>query len=340
MSVAKTIHVALASDENYFEGLLTTAWTIVRNCSRPQSIIFHILDGGISKSSFDYLQHRICRWGAQINSHYIDQDDNFGSFKAYHGSGRMTYARLLLPDLLPHISHIIYTDVDIIWVADIAELWDSLDPTAVIHYVPSQHTIKAELDWFANHNLSFEYGNRFCAGMIAINLTKFRQEKLHIKMLDAIVSSNGDVPCVDETVLNAFTFWRKDRQFLDGRWQHMSFGRKEPLEPKGFTLHFGTDAPWQSIHKYHHLLTDQHLIWHRFHAEARQISTWKSLRMPNGPFDIIACRTIFLLARYLPPVRAALRLALILRGKKQNLASLDLYMQPFDIRKVDRRLLP
>ena len=55
MSVAKTIHVALASDENYFEGLLTTAWTIVRNCSRPQSIIFHILDGGISKSSFDYI---------------------------------------------------------------------------------------------------------------------------------------------------------------------------------------------------------------------------------------------------------------------------------------------
>lgn len=334
------IHVTLASDSNYFEGLLTTTWSIARNCSRPANLVFHILDDGIPDDSFAFLKERIAHFGSSIDRIIVDQQSNFESFRPYHGTGRMTYARLLLPDLLPNVNQIIYTDVDIIWIADIAELWESLNPSAIIHCTPSNHTIKAELDWFSSYNLKFEYGKRFCAGMIVMNLAKFRKESLHIKMLDAIAASDGNVPCCDETVLNAFTFWRADRMYLDPRWQHMSFGRTTPLEANGFTLHFGTDAPWQSIHKYHHLLTDQHIIWHRFHAEARQISVWQSMRMPNGVLDIIFCRALFLAARYCGPVRGLLRLALTLTGKRANISALNLYMLPFDTRNVNRKLLP
>lgn len=45
------IQVALSSDDNYFVGLLTTAWSIARNCSRPHNLIFHIIDGGISDAN-------------------------------------------------------------------------------------------------------------------------------------------------------------------------------------------------------------------------------------------------------------------------------------------------
>lgn len=334
------IHIALSSDENYFEGLLTTAWSIARNCSRAHDLVFHILDGGISETNWQFLKSRLSRYNCSVCRHTIDQQKHFGSFRTYHGTGRMAYARLILPDLLPDVDSTIYSDVDIVWIADIAELWDELDPNAIIHCTPSRHTIKAELDWFEKHGYKFEFGKRFCSGMIAMNLAKFRKESLHVKMLDAIAASNGNVPCVDETVLNALTFWRNDRAYLDGRWQHMSYGRTTPLEANGFTLHFGTDAPWQSIHKYHHLLTDQHIIWHRFHAEARQISVWRSMRMPNGVLDIILCRTLFLAARYCGLVRGLLRLVLTLTGKRGNISALNLYMLPFDTRNVNRKLLP
>lgn len=337
---SNVIHVALASDNNYFEGLLTTMWSIARNCSRPSSLVFHVLDGGIPDDSFAYLKDRITHFGSTVDRITIDQQRNFGSFRTYHGTGRMTYARLLLPDLLPTVDQIVYTDVDIVWIVDIAELWDSLDPNAIIHCTPSNHTIKAELEWYTAHNFQFEFGKRFCAGMIVMNLAKFRKESLHVKMLETIAASNGNVPCVDETVLNALTFWRDDRAYLDGRWQHMSYGRTTPLEANGFTLHFGTDAPWQSIHKYHHLLTDQHIIWHRFHADARQISVWRSMRMPNGVLDIILCRTLFLAARYCGLVRGLLRLVLTITGKRGNISALNAYMLPFDIGNVNKRFLP
>ena len=335
------IHVALASDDNYFEGLLTTAWTIVRNCSRPGDVVLHILDGGISQDHWALLTDRLASFGCAIDRLKVDQGSSFGGFRSYHGGGKMTYARLLLPDLLPTTAQIVYSDVDIIWLADIAELWDSLDPDAIIHCTPSKHTIPAELEWFERYGYKFEYGKRFCAGMIAMNLAKFRAESLHHKMLKAIERSNGNTPCVDETVLNALTFWREDRGYLDPRWQHMSFGQLKPLEPNGFVLHFGTDAPWQSVHKYHHLLTNQHLIWHGFHAEARQITRWQSMRMCNSILDIVCCRTLYVLGSRNKIGRAILQFLLWLKNKSDSISYIDMYLRPFVIPDDFRRkLLP
>lgn len=334
------IHVALAADDNYFEGLLTTAWTIARNCSRPADLVLHILDGGIASENWHYLESRISPFGSTIDRIVIDDAQAFATFRAYHGNSRMTYARLLLPDLLPDVQQIIYSDVDTLWVVDIAELWDSLDLNAIIHCTPSKNSPPAEVEWCARYGYTFEHGSRFCAGMVALNLEKFRTEGLHHKMLDALAACGGKAPCNDETVLNALVFGRKDRGFLPNRWQHMSAGQTKPLESNGCVIHYLVDTPWQSIHKYHHLFTDAHVLWHRFHAEARQISVWQSMRMPNSALDIIMCRALFLCARYCGLVRGLLRLVLTLTGKRGNISALNVYMLPFDIKNVNQRLLP
>ena len=335
-----TIHIALAADDNYFEGLLTTAWSIVRNCSRPKSLVFHILDGGIDDEHWQVLKNRISSFGCSLQQIRIDQTKSFGSFKSYHGGGKMTYARLLLPDLLPNVKQIIYSDVDILWAVDIAELWDALDPSAIIHCTPSNLSSPLEIEWCNRYGYTFERGTRFCAGMIVLNLDKFRSEDLHHKMLAALEACGGKAPCNDETVLNALVFGRKDRGFLPSRWQHMSAGQTKPLESNGCVIHYLMDTPWQSIHKYHHLLTDAHILWHRFHAEARQISVWQSMRMPNSALDIIMCRALFLCARYCGLVRGLLRLMLTLTGKRSNISALNAYMLPFDFKNVNLKLLP
>lgn len=270
----------------------------------------------------------------------IDHASTFAGFREYHGSSRMTYARLLLPDLLPQVKQIIYSDVDILWTADIAELWDSLDPDAVIHCTPSKHSPPKEIEWCKQYGYTFEHGMRFCAGIVVFNLEKFRAENLHRKMLAALEACGGHAPCNDETVLNALTFGRKDRGFLPARWQHMSAGQIKPLESDGCVIHYLMDTPWQSIHKYHHLMTDAHILWHRFHAEARQISVWRSMRMSNSPLDIIFCRALYLGASHIGIVRAFLRRILILKGKRDNLSALDPYMMPFDTSKINQRYLP
>lgn len=340
MNSRRDIHVALASDENYFEGLLTTAWSIARNCSRPEDLVLHILDGGISASSWDFLISRLASFKSTINRIPVDQKASFDGFKAYRGTGRMTYARLLLPDLLPQTENIIYSDVDIVWIVDIAELWDALDASAVLHFVAKKNRHEPEVEWFEQNGFKFEQQNRFSAGMIVMNLRKFREEKLHIKMLDAITNSNGDVPCYDETALNAFMFGRHDRCEIHKRWQRLSGGRQDDLEHDGFVLHYGSDAPWRSIHTYHHFLNDQHLIWHRFHAEARSITTWQSLRMFNSPLDIISCRLLYLMAANSALFLKFLHLVMTIKGNKQKIPCLDAYAVKMPFKNVRPKLMP
>ena len=334
------IHVAFASDDNYFEGLLTSAWTAVRNCSRPKDLVFHVLDGGVTSEHWALLSRRLSPSGCILDRIVIDDARSFASFQSYHGNSRMTYSRLLLPDLLPDVRQVIYSDVDILWVVDIAELWDSLDPNAIVHCTPSQHSPEAEIEWCAHFGYTFERGSRFCAGMVVLNLEKFRAEGLHRKMLDALAACGGKAPCNDETVLNALVFGRKDRGFLPNRWQHMSAGQTKPLESNGCVIHYLVDTPWQSIHKYHHLLTDAHILWHRFHAEARQITVWQSMRESNRFCDILFCRALYLAASKFSPVRTVLRLALAFKGNRANIGALNPYMIPFDFTKIDRRFLP
>ena len=120
----------------------------------------------------------------------------------------------------------------------------------------------------------------------------------------------------------------------------MSGGKQGELETNGFVIHYGSDAPWQSLHKYHHLLTDAHLIWHRFHAEVRQCSVWHSMRMANGWSDIIFCRALYVLGANVGIFKRLLHAAMIARGLRNNIVCLDCYLERFDTSRVNKSLLP
>lgn len=324
------IHVAMASDERYFEGLLTATWSMARFCSRPHTLVFHILNGGISQQNLTTLSKTLSPFGCRLDIITIDPTRTFLNFKAYHG-GTMTYARLLLPDLLPHVDQIIYTDVDVLWLGDSAELWDSLSSEALLHVVPGcENEPKEEVDWFKSHQFPYQEGRRFCAGMIAMNLKKFRRERLQEKMLESLRAENGNIPYNDETLLNAYAYGRNDIRDLAPEWQ-LTSGHCRTLSQEPAIIHFIDDAPWRSLHSTHHLLTNPILLWHRIHANLRGISTWRSLRNTNSSTSVILCRTLFLAATIFPPVRAALYLYLTLIGKRDGIACLRKFLVPYKL---------
>lgn len=331
-----TIHVALASDNNYFEGLLTTAWSIARNCSRKNNLVLHILNGGINEKSLRYLRSLLSPLGCETDIINIDQSASFKGFKPYHGNGTMTYARLLLPDLLPTVSSVIYSDVDMLWLADIAELWDTANHNSILNYVANRSApIPEEKKWFLDNGFAYNQPEMFCAGMIVLNLDKFRNERLHLKMLKTIQDNDGNLPLCDETVLKAHMFGRSDKTPLPYRWLEASGGKRD-WSCDGFAVHFCADAPWKGIRHTHHMITDHHMLWHRYHAEARNISLWESLRECNRLLDIVIGRPLYLAATNLAPVRAILHLAMIIRGKKGNIPCLDFYMRKFKLPKSTR----
>lgn len=333
-----SIHVALASDNNYFEGLLTTAVTIATNCSRSRDLVFHILDKGISREKVDFLLENLKRYDCKISVLDITNEHQISGFKPYHGS-TVPYARLLLPDLLPSVNQVIYSDVDILWLIDIAELWDSLDGNAVMHYVPPHpnafHSERSiESDWLIKNGFQPKMERRFCSGMIVMNLQKFRAEKLHHQMLAVLDKNDGHAPNDDETILNAFMFSRNDTKAIDFKWQIGTGNTKAIPKDLKVVLHYAADTPWKTIHQNHHMVTDAIFLWHKIHASIRKITPWQSLRQCNSPFDIITGRLLYLAASNFSFIRCLLRAVLTMRGHREGIPRLNAFMTKSNIKKL------
>lgn len=326
-----TIHVALASDNNYFEGLLVTAWTIARYCSRSSDITFHILNGGISQDNLDFLHNTIAPMGSSLDLIAIDQDVQLKGFGTWHGNSSMAYARLLLPDLLPAVHHIIYTDVDFIWLGDIAKLWAKRKDDLLLQHVSERAKGRdkisdVELQWATERGMTFNHKKYFCTGMLLMNLDMFRKEDLHKKVIRFLLENNGTAPYADQTALNLFTAHRNDTGYLTKNWQ------TETGDPVGcavnddLAIHYAGDTPWKSIQLVHHMLTDSHILWHHIHAQLRGISIWKSLRSYNSALGIFFSRILYLLASNSSAVRSLIRLYMKLRYHAQDTYYLDSYM--------------
>ena len=335
------IHIALASDNNYFEGLVTTAVSIAANCSRPREIVFHVLDGGLTEDNIMFFKSTLARWNCQISFVDIAGTSAISGFRTYHGS-TMTYARILLPGLLPDVEWIVYSDVDILWFADVAELWDGLDKKAIVHYVPPnpdsfRQDRSVETEWLVRNGFQSRPERRFNAGMIVLNLRQFRTERLQEKMLRMIEENGGHAPNVDETILNAFMSERDDTRPIDFKWQIGTGPAKSVPADLEFVLHYAADTPWKTIHANHHMLTDSILLWHKVHAQVRNMSTWRSLRSCNGATDIVLGRALYLSASNAQIVRGLLLALLLLRGHGKGRSLLKAFMAKSNVGKMLRR---
>ncbi len=315
------IHVVLASDNNYFEGLLTAAVSISVNCSRRNLLKIHVLDGGITDENWSSLEAMVRNCGSQISRIVVRQEDHFSGLGTYHGSGRMTYARLLIPDLLPDISQVIYSDVDVLWLSDVAKLWDGIDQDTCLGYVQPlgasfSRLSEASLDWYKENGCVNHEANHFCAGVIVMNIKKFRDEELHHQMLELLSRYCGNVPSCDEGAINAFMCGRPDVQCLPSNWQ-IGTGDVYLVDNAdvGLVLHYACDTPWRSLHSVHHMLTDSLLLWHRIHALIRGTTVWSSIRCGDSTFGVIVGRMLYIAASRFPPFRWMVELAMLCKGR-------------------------
>lgn len=312
------IHIALASDDNYFRGLLVTVASIVKSCSAPDRIVFHVLDGGILDDNWRFLCGHIEKFKAQVNRVDVDQN-KFSQFTSWHGNGRMTYARLLLPELLADVQHVIYSDVDFLWIDDIAKLWDLRKDDLFLQYVRlterSPQCFGIEDEWLNKHRLTIDADSYFCAGMVIMNLEMLRKHKLHIRVLDVLQNNGGDAPFADQTALNVVFSKIKKKDVLPDKWQQMTSDRNVFRNGSSAVLHYAGDCPWSPLKCTNHFLTDLHILWHLSYSRIVGISVWQSLRKDNSPLMIVVGRFLFLSVCHCGFIKRMLKKYLQIQGK-------------------------
>ena len=106
------------ADERFFPGLAVAVASAVAAASGAFDYHFLIVDGGLAPDSLDGLARTLAAIGARrgiratLEPLVIDQN-RLQALPERRGS-RMTYAKLVLPEILPALDSIIYLDADIL----------------------------------------------------------------------------------------------------------------------------------------------------------------------------------------------------------------------------------
>ena len=293
MAKQDRIQVALASDERYFEGLLVTAGSIALHASPDRDIDLHVIDGGISDNSFHFLLDTLQRLNPRIACHRLFPDKAiFDRLPSYCGS-KMTFLRILLPELLAGVDSVIYCDVDFLWCHDIARLWDLRRSDVILQSVSEllDKTLATEERWGKEQAIDLHLDTYFCAGLCLFNLARMRACGTFSAFMD-FIARHKDVQFADQSVLNAILRSNEDYALLPLEWQRYTYNIRQEHVDQPFVLHYAGATPWSTTR----ILSDAVLLWFRFDAKLRRQSTWKSVRRYYSPFKVFGSRLFFLVA--------------------------------------------
>lgn len=122
-SRSSSLQIALACDDRYAMPLATTVRSIVDHNSAHWPVSFHILSHGISEENQGRVESSLPPDSASINWIPVSLS-RFDCFSTMGHISLATFARLLLPELLPpSVERVLYLDCDVLVLADLAELW-------------------------------------------------------------------------------------------------------------------------------------------------------------------------------------------------------------------------
>ena len=191
-----------------------------------------------------------------------NQAHQFTELKSLHGN-TFTYSKLLLAELVP-CDKVLYLDIDIVVNLDIKELDPfllDLDDYLIMANVERGVKESLEKEFFIQ-DLKLSNINYFNAGVLLVNLSKWRRIGLTQVLLNFANEHRDKLKCADQTVINGAI----DEQEIGCIPNRFNF-RVENNLPKGTydnstnILHFyGRPKPWdilaELIHPHHKLFSN------------------------------------------------------------------------------------
>ena len=220
------IPVALAADNNFIPYLAVTLKSIIDNSNTKNNYDVLILSSDISESNKKLIQ-LLAKECKNFSIRFINPKRYLQSFSPFlHGHfGHIeTYYRLLLPQLLPEYSKIIYLDSDMVVLDDIAKIFETdvsekllaacRDADSAGLYNGCQVGKKNYIDNILQLKRPYDY---FQAGTILLNLEEFRKTYSLEELLEFSASEEWQLQ--DQDVLNKLCEGRI--AYLDMSWNVM-----------------------------------------------------------------------------------------------------------------------
>lgn len=288
-------NIVFCTDANYVQHLCVSLLSLLKN-NKNLNFNIYIINCDIDKSNFEKINKISSTHRCKIINLQIDEE-KFNDLKMSPHLSKATYFRLSIPELID-LDKVLYLDVDIIVTGSIIELYsielDDYYVGAVIDY-----TVETLEDQYFNRLKMKESSHYFNAGIMLINVSKWKSNHLKDKVIDYTEKYPERIHYADQCGLNAV---------IDGDWkildikfnlQSFFFSKKNIVRQNTFLnnsilaakqspiiIHFsGPDKPWQ--------IRDSHPY---------KMLYWKYLMLTPYRYYIPADFTLFNIIRSITPL--------------------------------------
>jgi lipopolysaccharide biosynthesis glycosyltransferase len=247
----KTIHVALASDERYFPGLLGAISSMLISSSPNNKYHIYILDGGISPDSWKVLESILKKINRETALIKLEADLSiFKNFPGFYFKSVLPYGRLLFENLI-QTDKIIYIDSDILVLKNIEDLWNvdlgNYAAAAALEIIIK--TIENDCPSYQELGIN-PTANYFNSGVMVMDLKKFREQSIFKKATDYLQKYYSECKFWDQSALNVVLY--NNYILLDQSWNIQSHKQNYDVVPllgqlssNTINFHFVTKAkPW------------------------------------------------------------------------------------------------
>lgn len=239
-----SVHLVFSTDDRFLPGTLVSIGSVLDFGCPHRFFDIHVLDTGLSKFSLSILRRLVDQYdNAKLAMHPVDLSLFKGANEMPVG-GVATYARFLVGRVLPsRIERILYLDTDILAVRDVSKLYDvHLGQTiAAMGRDGYSENLSGDCPFATPEETAcFPYFN---AGVILLNLARWRREGLEETALDLISKHGTCLQFHDQTVLNYLL--RGRITVLDNWWNC----RDTHVEKDNAIYHYASGIkPWMAKH--------------------------------------------------------------------------------------------
>ena len=239
------IPIFLSSDDNYAPFVATTIASI---CNNTEAFCeFYVLDSGISnenKNKICYLKNSFKNFSIEfINVKPEEEFKNINYCNAGNYISISTYNRFLIPKVKPELEKVLYLDVDIVVLGDIAELYNQeLEGYALgAIWDKSRALYNTETKTLVDLSENYKYFN---AGILVIDVQKWKKENIIEKLFEIERKYQNKIRHADETLLNKY--FDGSYKILNIKYNYTDFDTATNPQEEIVIRHFATHIkPWQ-----------------------------------------------------------------------------------------------
>lgn len=195
------INVVLASDSNYAQHVAVVAASILFNTKSKVNL--HVLGDGVSQEKIALIRQTVENLGGKLSVYDLS---NYQCFENLFTSGHISkaaYFRLDIANILPeNVEKVIYIDVDLLVLQDIAELWNFNLNGKPIAAVPDYGIMASKrLMKQKNQVLGLPMDNLyFNSGVVIMDLQQWREQNYAQQVIK--LAAEGNLPHHDQDALN------------------------------------------------------------------------------------------------------------------------------------------